>query len=107
MNSNLNSSYENLEILNQVINPITNSNLNQRIKDDKDLNKEEFFLENKNKKKKSFEISSIKFHLNGIDSRLYLLKDLTNFKKINGLKAKKKYQRVYFASITHDFRTPL
>ena len=57
---------------------------------------------------KTFEASSTFIEI--IDNSkaiLYLLKDLTNYEKIKDLNEKQKYQQIYFASITHDFRTPL
>ena len=77
------------------------------IEQEKNLKEEEFEITILNKKVKYYEVTSIEFEMSEENSVLYLIKDITNFKKVNDLKNKQKYQRIYFASITHDFRTPL
>jgi len=54
-----------------------------------------------------FEISSVDLSSNNYKITMYLLKNLTNGYKIKDLKEKEKFLRVYFASLSHDFRTPL
>ena len=60
-----------------------------------------------NNNKQIFEAVSIMVEIEDKPTILYMLKDLTNYEKVKDLKSKKKFQRIYLASITHDFRTPL
>jgi len=93
--------------LSKIINIETGENLSSLIKSNSELVEKHFHIVNGEKKIKHYEISSfpIKFSVN--QSMIYFLKDVTNFDKIKDLLSKEKYQRLYIASITHDFRTPL
>jgi len=77
------------------------------IRREDNLDKERFQLSSENSCKQYFQISSIEFYINTKKYFLYLLNNLTNLTKIRDLKIKEKCQRLYFSSITHDFRTPL
>jgi len=54
-----------------------------------------------------FEIYSVDFNSKNNEMTLYLLKNLTHYYKIKDLQEKEKFLRIYFASLCHDFRTPL
>ena len=85
----------------------SNSNFFQIIERQELLKEVHLFFPKKNNKKQIFEAVSIMDEIEDKPTILYMLKDLTNYEKVKDLKSKKKFQRIYLASITHDFRTPL
>ena len=54
-----------------------------------------------------FEIISTSMKINNQIQNVYVLKDQTYIKKYEKKKSKDKYSRLFIASVTHNFRTPL
>ena len=95
------------KILESLLSTNSKASMKEVVENEKKLHDEEFSIVYKNDKKKHFEVNSVSLFLKNTNSILYLIRDLSNFHKVNDLKSKQKYQRLYFASITHDFRAPL
>lgn len=93
--------------LNKISNIKEGNSLLNIITSNEEIKSEHFQIVNQNEKVKHFEISSSKIQFPNNESIIYFLKDLTDFDKMKELISKEKYQRLYVASITHDFRTPI
>ena len=94
-------------IISKLISENQQISLKEVISRNDHVEEEEFKLIEESETKKVFEISSFNLQFNDKDYFIYLLKDLNHYYKIKELKMKEQCQTVYFASIVHDFRTPL
>jgi len=95
------------EFLQKLTKTKAEKTLKEVIEDEEQLTKVHFDIKIGEDIKDHFEITSIDIVLGQKNAILYLLKNMTAFSKIKKLQARERYQRIYFASITHDFRTPI
>ena len=72
-----------------------------------EIKDEEFVVYSNKGISQYFSASSLTFKISNSSCQLFLLKNLTYMHKIESLKEREKCQRIYFASITHDFRSPI
>jgi len=94
-------------ILKSIVNKESNESLLNFVRSSTIVNTPQVLHFGKGSSSRKFELISTSFNYRNDKSIMYLLKDLTNFEKFKEIKAKQKFERLYFASITHDFRTPL
>lgn len=96
-----------LNTLELIVNKEKNLNMKEILKQKIPLKEEHFEMKVSPINMKFFEISSYEINYGGDTKGLYLLKNFTNYHRIKELKSRETFLRVYFASLTHDFRTPL
>ena len=102
-----------IDLLNQISELIINKEKQKSIKDyikssEQILSPTLFdYVDNTNKKETTFEIISKEVQSQNQTQIVYLLKNMTYYKKFKKGKSKTKYSRLFIASVTHNFRTPL
>ena len=100
-------------LLNQISEHIINKDKDKSLKDyiessEPIPNSTLFDYYEKNEKKEiTFEIISKEVQSQSQHQIVFLLKNMTYYKKFTKGKSKKKYSRLFIASVTHNFRTPL
>ena len=85
------------KILNSLVSKTGEKTLAEKIEQNCRISKEQFLYQIDNKRKKYFEVSSSLFKVQSqLHFNLYLLKDLTFYEKVKGLKSKKKVSKNLF-----------
>ena len=81
--------------------------LKHAILEGKPLVEEEFVSSINKDSTNCFSVSSLKITIIDKICNLYIMKNLTEIYKIKALNEREKFQRIYVASLTHDFRSPI
>ena len=98
---------EGINLLEAITHKSNSIKLQEFIHNNQELNSECFEIKYLDDIKAIFEITSVILNKGGQEMTMYVLKNLTHYHLINKLKERETFLRVYFASLTHDFRKPL